>query len=104
MKGDRIQIIVVAGGQAIPVSIEAMKAGRTVRRFTRNSKTQGAWVDLKEMSRPSKRNPNGLPTGNEVSVRMEAVASILESRLEPEQARRPKRTPAAKGQTELELA
>jgi hypothetical protein len=75
-KGDVIEVVVVAGGQTVTQAIAASKAGRRVRRRTSTTKGRGTWLVVEEVTR------TGKPTGNALEARMDAVASVRETRVE----------------------
>lgn len=71
-KGDSIEVMIAGGTGDMPIvrTLQASKAGRRVERKTSTGRTK--WVDVTEVTR------NGRPTGNKLSVRLEAVLSIRE--------------------------
>jgi hypothetical protein len=86
MKGDAIEVVVASPSGEHTITITASKGGRTVRQTYRdevyNRKTT-KWLDIEEVSRPTAANPTGRPTGTKASVRLDAVLSVMETRLEP---------------------
>jgi len=73
-KGDKVIVLVNAGASGVSAQeMVASKAGRTVRTAVRTrSKVQ--WLDVEEMTR------TGRVTGSKMTVRLDAVIAISESR------------------------